>query len=360
MVIFYNFKIAINLSEVNKKEVLQVIRNPRAITASQLKEIEKMAVDYPYFQGAHTLVAIGNKSRSAPDAPKSVVKAALYATDRKYLKALLSGASGKAAPQPAVMPSPNPQPNIPVREASPSTDNEVSAEQPKPASSQAMAQPKPSEPDMQPAFAADPIQESDKTAVVTIADHDDLLKEVFANLETLKKSKTYYLEVERQLEDAEFEEAQAKAVKKATGSKAADKVAKKKPAVAPDVKKKSGTKIAAQKSKQKAADTEDKSKSESAKAALPPKKKDQISIIDAFIKNNPSIKPATTDSQKAPTKDLSEPSQQLKDELITENLAQILVKQGKKEKAIEVYKKLILKVPQKKAYFATQIEELQK
>jgi ABC-type Zn uptake system ZnuABC Zn-binding protein ZnuA len=37
-----------------------------------------------------------------------------------------------------------------------------------------------------------------------------------------------------------------------------------------------------------------------------------------------------------------------------------MIKQGKHEKAIDIYKKLIWKFPQKKAYFATQIEELKK
>jgi len=43
---------------------------------------------------------------------------------------------------------------------------------------------------------------------------------------------------------------------------------------------------------------------------------------------------------------------------VSENLAQILLSQGKKQKAIEIYKKLIWKFPQKKAYFAARIEEL--
>ena len=37
-----------------------------------------------------------------------------------------------------------------------------------------------------------------------------------------------------------------------------------------------------------------------------------------------------------------------------------IIKQGKKDKAIEVLKKLIWKFPQKKAYFAAQIEDLKK
>jgi hypothetical protein len=48
------------------------------------------------------------------------------------------------------------------------------------------------------------------------------------------------------------------------------------------------------------------------------------------------------------------------DNIISETLVEILVKQGKKERAIEVLKKLIWKYPQKKAYFASQIEDLRK
>jgi hypothetical protein len=39
---------------------------------------------------------------------------------------------------------------------------------------------------------------------------------------------------------------------------------------------------------------------------------------------------------------------------------EILIHQGKKERAIEVLKKLIWKFPQKKAYFAAQIEDLKR
>ena len=46
--------------------------------------------------------------------------------------------------------------------------------------------------------------------------------------------------------------------------------------------------------------------------------------------------------------------------LVSESLAAILAKQGKTDKAIEMYRKLSLKHPQKSAYFATQIETLLK
>jgi hypothetical protein len=58
--------------------------------------------------------------------------------------------------------------------------------------------------------------------------------------------------------------------------------------------------------------------------------------------------------------DLSEKSLIYNENIISETLALILIKQGKKEKAIEVLKKLIWKFPQKKTYFAAQIEDLKK
>lgn len=89
-----------------------------------------------------------------------------------------------------------------------------------------------------------------------------------------------------------------------------------------------------------------------------PKTKEQIAIIDQFIKVQPTIKPKT---DQTPPGDLSDiKSGEFADNIISETLAEILIRQGKKEKAIEVYKKLIWKFPQKKAYFAAQIEQLKK
>lgn len=89
------------------------------------------------------------------------------------------------------------------------------------------------------------------------------------------------------------------------------------------------------------------------------KQKEQIEIIDQFIKTQPAIsRPKPTVSMQ--TSDLSEPSGQFGENIVSETLVEILLKQGKKERAIEALKKLIWKFPQKKAYFAAQIEELRK
>ena len=90
------------------------------------------------------------------------------------------------------------------------------------------------------------------------------------------------------------------------------------------------------------------------------KTKEQIEIIDQFIKAQPSIT-AKPRSEMSTAGDLTEVKNgEFADNVISETLVEILIRQGKKEKAIEVLKKLIWKFPQKKTYFAAQIEDLKK
>jgi hypothetical protein len=88
------------------------------------------------------------------------------------------------------------------------------------------------------------------------------------------------------------------------------------------------------------------------------KQQEQLQIIDQFITKQPSIpKPSLTPAE-AP--DLAEKTASLTDSMVSETLVEILLRQGKKDKAIEVLRKLIWKFPQKKAIFAAQIEDLRK
>lgn len=103
---------------------------------------------------------------------------------------------------------------------------------------------------------------------------------------------------------------------------------------------------------------------ESTKREITPeneKQKEQIALINQFIKTQPSISSARERQISSPSADLIPiKSGEFGDNIVSETLVEILVKQGKKDKAIEVLKKLIWKYPQKKAYFASQIEDLKK
>jgi hypothetical protein len=91
------------------------------------------------------------------------------------------------------------------------------------------------------------------------------------------------------------------------------------------------------------------------------KQQQQIKLIDQFIKAQPSISSLRERTNSAPSGDLAAfKTGEFGEQIISETLVTILRAQGKKDKAIEVLKKLIWKFPQKKAYFAAQIEELKK
>ena len=83
--------------------------------------------------------------------------------------------------------------------------------------------------------------------------------------------------------------------------------------------------------------------------------KNENSIVDDFIKNDPKI--IRKKNNKIKKEDLSINRNDILD-FESENLAKIFIKQKKINKAIKIYKKLILKNSKKKVYFAKKIEEL--
>jgi len=81
-------------------------------------------------------------------------------------------------------------------------------------------------------------------------------------------------------------------------------------------------------------------------------------LIDNFIQNEPNIQRNVKVADKQ--EDISLDSIRDNDGFMSETLASIYVKQRLFDKAVAVYEKLVLKYPEKNAYFASQIEKIEK
>jgi len=81
-------------------------------------------------------------------------------------------------------------------------------------------------------------------------------------------------------------------------------------------------------------------------------------IVERFIQEEPQIRPPSVD--KLDNENKAKHSVEDQEELITETLARIYADQMLYSKAIAAYKILILKNPEKRRYFASQIENLEK
>lgn len=87
------------------------------------------------------------------------------------------------------------------------------------------------------------------------------------------------------------------------------------------------------------------------------KKQKDENLIEKFIKEEPQIQPPK--AEKIDTENKARKSSEDNYDLVSETLASIYIDQMLYHKAIDTYKKLSLKFPDKKLYFAGQIQKLQ-
>ncbi|MFD2099684.1 hypothetical protein [Flagellimonas iocasae] len=81
-------------------------------------------------------------------------------------------------------------------------------------------------------------------------------------------------------------------------------------------------------------------------------KKKKFDLLDKFIENNPKIVPQENTNPKV---DIKSSTKFDKNELMTETLAKVYLEQKKYKKAIQAFKILSLKYPEKSGFFADQI-----
>lgn len=86
----------------------------------------------------------------------------------------------------------------------------------------------------------------------------------------------------------------------------------------------------------------------------------KFDLIEKFIKKKPKLDPKEKPSKLAENKNLAAAYTQAPSALMTETLAKVYLQQKNYKKAIQAYKILILKYPEKSGFFADQIRAIEK
>ena len=318
---------------MNKQRFFQIVSGPETIQKEDLKTIKNLEKNYPYSQVLHTLSAIGSFKNKLKDSKQKLNVAAVYAMDRAVLKDAILSSEPKQSNKNQVTTKVSSKSHTPAPSIQ---DRDVSTKR-----SSGNAVTKPEINKQKGGVVVD--SPSKHPGQLTSKEAEDLRNEVMKNLENLMIIKSTFLKNIKTAESRDIKKKPEKGIKKR----------KKEQKKELKDNKKSNLKVVA-----------------SNVATVPPKevlqvekagrknKKEQTEIIERFIKEEPALKRPKNEGGKSDQNDLSLDSVAFGKDLVSENLARILIKQGKKQKAIDIYKKLIWKYPQKKAYFASQIESL--
>lgn len=287
---------------MEKERFHQLITNYTALSQEEAQVVLGLQRNFPYSQVLHGLAARAAQDNNLNDKEHYLHLCAIYSTDRAVLKSVMT-----ALQQPRVVVE------IPIQKIEPvlKTEKQVVPVVEEPKSVNAEVKP-----------------EVKVIQTPTNLSGDELYNEVMHDIEILRDRKAKFEQLVSDLENGLTVSTDSKS-KKAKVTDPDEGLLKE---------------IKTQKKKIKPEGE---------------KQKEQIDIIDQFIKIQPTM-PKVKVIEGQPKTDLAEPSVTYSDNIVSETLVEILLKQGKKEKAIEVLKKLIWKFPQKKAYFAARIEELKK
>ena len=75
---------------MNKRKLIDLIRHPNRLTEEDIASLEDLLREHPYFQNAHFLLAKAAHLNQHPKKAQFTQRAAVFATDRPFLKRYLS------------------------------------------------------------------------------------------------------------------------------------------------------------------------------------------------------------------------------------------------------------------------------
>ena len=284
---------------MEKKALIDLLNSPAEITKEQTRELEILLEKAPYFQAARAIRLKGLKEHQEFSYNSALKKTAAYTTDRDILFDFIT-----------------------------------------------------SEEFNQNTIARQIRQQEDRLKEMTVYEHEEVHGRRSIDLDDAIKMKQS--ESERVMDPALFERAQMKDsssdVEVASGSSEEENLEIGKPLEFD------------QKESHSFSEWLKLTKAEPVKReneAEEPENEDRqrkFDLIEEFIAKNPKIKPVKSVSKS----NLAEDSMTSQESLMTETLARVYLEQKNYKKAIQAYKILILKNPEKSGFFADQIRAIEK
>lgn len=336
---------------MKQQDLIQLIKDPRAISTSQVQDLSAFTQTFPFFQAAQLLYTLGVKSHQPEHYQKQLRKTAIIASNRAVLYELLQASSKSATvAEPDRQQSQKQTPEQETAKTSEASNTTVTGNEVK-------------------VIYVTTTKSPEKPAVQPQTSHElEILKDIenstsppvehTSTFDEAKLNKDIELEISRQLVDAYVqteviktpdlhretrqEETPEDLALEAEPGSFIDWLQKlKQPGTMPP-----------QKPLEKQEETPP-----AIQTPAHTKFEEKKKLIDKIIESDPGKIRMNKDKFFNPSQDAKQ-SLLENEHLITETLAKIYALQGNVSKAVRAYEILSLKFPQKSAYFASLIEKL--
>jgi hypothetical protein len=333
---------------VNKQTFLNIVRDPTDIGAHDIAGLEEVVASFPFCQTAHLLIAKGSRDYGSMHAEQKIKKAAAYCLDRKKFKEVIQREKApaqasleKKEPAALIKPSVNELPTVDTILRDQKEPDSLKRKYEEIEENLKLIELFKTEANKKPTEHTSISPEKIKEEEITVKEEDQLSQTlplkteeiVDEALEDKREDPVSYEELPHayiyssRLEDVFLQELEIDSVHHRSEADLLlnylDFIYENKLGKMRD-------------------------------------KKKQKEIIEKFIHADPVIPALKPEALKENQEDLASESGKINKNPISETFAKILALQGKKQKAIEIYEQLILKFPEKKAYFAAEIDKLKK
>lgn len=311
-------------------ELLKYIKNPNLLDKQSTAELQKLVIDFPYFQTAHLLLSMSAKKWDASIYQQSLKKTAIVATNRAHLFHLINQAENEQAIEKEVEPVIVKQAIIEEKIISEPVVEEINKQEEL-------------KHELDILKATDVVTETKKELIAEEVLEKEIEKQVVAAYieKEINKTQELYNPTKGKEEPENFSD-WLLFLKKNNGQSyqnIEDQVNEKKERkLTPKVKDVPST-------------------GEVTNKTLSQKERNKA-LIDKIIETNPGLI-RNKEEPKFYTPDTKAKESLIENEhLVTETLAKIYALQGSVNKAVRAYEILSLKFPQKSAYFASLIQKL--